>query len=968
MSEFRLRLFGGLQAVLGEEDLTRPLSVKAQGLLCYLAVTGRPHSRLSLTGLFWSEKPEEDALRSLRVELTKMRKVIPDYLDVTRQTLAFVGGGPYWVDVESFAHHMKLAQNADGAVARSHWREAVALYAGDFLAGYQAGDAFEFEEWVLAQRERYRTAALLALTRLVDFSIQQREFNTGIEFASQLLHIDPWREEAHRSLMWLYAHSGQRGAALRQFDMCQEILANELGVEPEPQTLDLWQQIKESEGSGESGTQILSLPEAKPVDAAPFQAPALAPFFTGRSEELAFLEEKVRECGQGPVLLCVSGMGGVGKSTLVTHLAHQVREDFPDGVLWADASANPDAIAERWTQAYGYDFSRIAGMAERMAAVRELLGKKQALIILDNVEVAARVKPLLPTEGRVAVIATTRNAEMAAALNAELVNLDVLTLENGRSLLTSIVGQERVQKEQTAVDQICQMLQSLPLALAIAGQYLVSRPRRRLADFADRLAAMPLLALDDSEGVVRASFDISWDALDQNQQRIFAMLAVFNGRSFTAEAMAHIAEQDNFVTQDQLDTLAARSLLTERGSQHYQQHALLAQFAQEKLTDRQPSTLRLIDYFSRYAETFRDNYRQLGLEWENLDAVVELTASLAQWPHLFHLTRVLHKAWFARGHFRKARQAYAYFYEGAKALQDKVCMAEGLFNQGQAALEMAQFEETKELFYQALDIYEQSGLQNQAADVQLELARIYIDQANLPQAEKLLTDGLAVKQVFQDELGIAKAKFRQARLAHRRAEFEQVLHLTAEAMAIQERLSDKEGLIRTLDSRTWAYIDLGQYDEAFACAQRKLALAEEIEDAGEIALASYLLADIYRLRRDYDKALHLAQESLDLLERMGDTRSQGLVLYRFCLIHRDQGNFEESIRYARKCLDIFEKLPDRLFVSYTIGTMGMAYFGLCDFEQAGNHWRLAAKMAKEANDTSWLVKMEDYLDRFKSIL
>lgn len=956
MSEFHLRLLGGLQAVLDEQDLTRPLSVKAQGLLCYLAVTGRPQSRLTIAGLFWSDKPEADALRSLRVELTKIRKYLADYLDITRQTITFSGGAACWIDVEAFEHHLKLAQSGDGAAARSHLREAAELYRGEFLAGYQAGDAYGFEEWLLAQRERYQTAALSALSQLVDLLLEQREYEAGIEVATQLLHIDPWREEAHRSLMWLYAQNGQRGAALRQFDLCQQILAAELGVEPEPETLALWRQIKEREGIADGSTQPLPLPSPQADDLV-FQAPALVPFFTGRDEELALLRSKMTAVAE-PALLCVVGMGGVGKSSLVTQLAHEARHDFADGVLWADGANNPAAIAERWTQAYGYDFTRIPNLADRFRAVRELLAQKQALIILDNAEVAARVKPLLPTAGQSVVIITTRTVDIATALNAELVNLAVLTLANGRSLFSSIVGQSRVQAEQAAADQICQQLQSLPLALAIAGQYLASHPRRRLADFAGRLAETTLLDVGDSEGLVRASFDISWSALDQNQQRVFALLGVFNGRSFTADAVAYIADLDSFLTQDYLDRLAARSLLTEQGSRHYQQHALLAQFAQEKAADPQAAARRMIAYFAQYARTYQTNYQQLGQEWENLDAVIEQTAVMAQWPQLFDLVETLHRPWFARGYFDKAKRAYAHVYTGAAALQDDLKMAESLFNQGQAILEQGDFEEAKTLFIKAIEIYQQHEMENKAADVQVELARIFIDQSRFPEAERVLSQCLPIKQSLGDELGLAKVRYRQARLDQRRSQFEPALQYALEALEIQERLGDVLGLLRTYDILFWLYKPLQQYEKAWSYAWKNLQIAQEIEDRGEIALALVRLAEAFRIQKEFDKALQFAQESLDLMERVGDLYSQARVLLRLCLIHLDAGVYDKAVEAGKRCLKVYEKSQDKLSVAFALGNLGLAYIGLGEDAKAERCLQESRQIGQALDNQRWL----DYLD------
>ena len=325
MVEFRLRFFGGLGLMLGDQDLTRPLSVKAQGLICYLASTGRPQSRLKLAGMFWGENPETDALRSLRVALTKMRKHAAPYIEATRQTIAFKDSSSHWIDSETFDHHLRLVQHADGAAARTHLREAIQLYTGDFLDGYQAGDAYGFEEWVSTQRESYQTRALAAIEKLIEIYIDYQEYEPAIDCANQLLQIDPWREKAHRSLMWLYMQSGQRGAALRQYDNCRSILADEVGVEPEPQTVQLWRQIKEQEGAVMVTTQPLPFPKAEVAEKKPFQAPPLIPFFSGRDAELAQLMAKIEQ-SQDVQVICMAGRGGGGKTSLAVQVAHTYQD------------------------------------------------------------------------------------------------------------------------------------------------------------------------------------------------------------------------------------------------------------------------------------------------------------------------------------------------------------------------------------------------------------------------------------------------------------------------------------------------------------------------------------------------------------------------------------------------------------------------------------------------------------------
>lgn len=959
MTEFQLRFFGGLQLTLGEQELTRPLSTKAQGLICYLASTRRPQTRLKLAGMFWGDKPENDALLSLRVDLNKIRKYIAPYIEATRQTIAFVGDEAYLLDTETFENHIRFIQNADGADARAYLRDIAELYTGDFLDGYEAGDAYAFEEWMLAQRESYRANALSALDKLVEINLSMQEYEAGITYANQILQIDPWREEAYRSLMQLYLRNGQRSAALRQYELCRTVMEDEVGVELDPRTIDLWQRIKNEE-SDLVATQPLTVSKsARPLEK-PFQAPPIVPFFSGRDVELDQLSAQLKpDCGVQ--LVCIAGMGGVGKTSFAVQWAHQNRDRFEDGVLWANAANDPATIADRWAVAYGYDFRAVAKVEDRLTALRDMLAEKRALIVIDDVDVAARVKPLLPTDGECVVLFTTRNAEMAYALGADLFNLDVLTLVNGRSLLSSIIGQTRVQSEQVAADAICQKLQNLPLALAIAGKYLVARPRRRLGTLLSRLEQTVLLDAADSEGVVRASFDISWTALDQVQQRVFALVAVFNGRSFTAKAMAHIANIDFYVMQDHLDTLATRSLLIEQGSDSYRQHALLFHFADEKLVDRQAPSLRMVDYYSGYTDEYGTDYKKLDEEWDNLDASIQLMADQNLWEKLFRVNQNLNQAWFALGMFDRAQNAYKLAHEGALVLEDSGHIGTNLYWRGMSVLEQGQFDKARSFFEPALAIFEELDDVVAVSDIQYDLARIHIAQGRYEVAEEMLERSLRVKQTMNDQKGVGQIKYRQTILMYRLSKYDLALQYGNEARLIQEQIKSTLDLVRTLRELILNYSAAKEFDLVESIGARAFVLAEEVGDLGELATLLYVVSYANRMQKRFVLAMEQAQKSLNMFEKMGDIASQGHALLQIGYINRDVQNFEDCLSYSEEALKIFKHVSDPQAMAWALGTIGKAYEGLGKIDLARENWLASKKIAQELNNEEWISLIDKWM-------
>lgn len=256
MAALEIKLFGAFEARLQTGERLALKGRKAQALLARLALKpGVPCARETLMALLWSARGDEQARASLRQALAELRRACKAAgaapLLVARDAVTL---DPEAVSSDVAAFERALAEGAPDALAR-----ATELYAGPLLAGFASPDP-AFDEWLRDERARLSELAGEALGRLLRRRAEAGETGAAIATARSLLALDPLHESVHRTLMELYAATGERTLALKQFQACSEVLRAELGVEPEAETRRLRERIlavqdTRSDGGSDLGSE-----------------------------------------------------------------------------------------------------------------------------------------------------------------------------------------------------------------------------------------------------------------------------------------------------------------------------------------------------------------------------------------------------------------------------------------------------------------------------------------------------------------------------------------------------------------------------------------------------------------------------------------------------------------------------------------------------------------------------------------
>jgi DNA-binding SARP family transcriptional activator len=265
------RFFGHFELLCDGEPVHLGRNGKALAILKYLlANRSRPVSQDHLMGWLWPDSNLKKARWSLNSAIHGLRKLLgrcpssSSSGSASSGSASGSGGGSvnyivleegYYrlspavgvaTDVESFDERYergrRLERMGRADEAARAYEEAVGLYRGDYLLEDL------YEDWTMVERERLSNAHVEMLDRLAVYYMERGQLRESVRACYEVLEKDRCHEDSHRLLMSCYVGLGQRGRALRQYRLCERILAQEYGTAPSPEIQDLYRSILGDEG------------------------------------------------------------------------------------------------------------------------------------------------------------------------------------------------------------------------------------------------------------------------------------------------------------------------------------------------------------------------------------------------------------------------------------------------------------------------------------------------------------------------------------------------------------------------------------------------------------------------------------------------------------------------------------------------------------------------------------------------
>lgn len=593
-----------------------PLEASVDGRPVHL---GGPRPRLVLAALLldagrvvpverlvdavWGDEPPASARALVTVHVSALRKAFVQ-AGCDAEVIETVSGGyrvrldTVGVDARRVDDALAAARRAAGCErhdeAAALLREALALWRGPVLeasrpAGTGAGVA------------RYDELRVVVLEEWADAELTLGRHREVLGELTSLVAEQPLRERPRAQLMLALWRSGRPASALDVYRQGRQALVDELGLEPGSALRELHQAILRDEAPPESdpGSAPDTVADAPPPR--PAELPPAVPAFTGRAEELAALDAMLDQQGRHLPVAIVSGVAGVGKTSLAVHWSQRVAERFTDGQLFADLrghdlEARPvaaEAVLERFLRALGVPGEKVPRTAEdRTALFRSVLDGHRVLILLDNAESAAQVRPLLPGSPGCCVVVTARRRleGLVAAEGALSVPVGVMDEHEAADLLAGVVGTDRMRAEPDAAARFGALCEGLPLALRIAATRLASRPAWSVADLVDRLSdergRLDQLSRDELQ--VRGSFELSYRELSARATVGFRRLGLLDTPGgFAPWLLAAVVDGTVADADDMCEELVDAQLLQPlgldiAGQSRYRFHDLIRLFARER--------------------------------------------------------------------------------------------------------------------------------------------------------------------------------------------------------------------------------------------------------------------------------------------------------------------------------------------------------------------------------------------------
>lgn len=487
-------LLGPLQVKVqsGFKTPTAPMARRVLAVL--LTHADRVVSTDLLIEELWLGRPPKLARKTVQTYVYQIRKALGDEKILETHPHGYrlrLSSGQ--LDLWEFQEHMTQGQNAlrcgNAERAAGLFHQALELWRGASLMDLETGPVLS------AQLVRLEESRLRGIELRVEADLRLGQHRALIGELKELTINYPLREEFYAQLITAAHRSGQRDEALSAYTRLRRAMVEQLGLEPSEQVKELHRAVL-GDVHNDTYSEELRSTEQVTQSAIRWQLPACTADFVARESELAKIDKAVHSATTTDLvsIVAITGGLGVGKTETALRAAHELRESFPDGQLYAalhTENSHPvrpvDVLAGLLVDA-GYASAELPkGIDELSRMFRDWAANRKILVMLDDAAGTNQVLPLLPGSGGCTVFITSRCKLTGLPGSVTTVAMNPVSQGEGAVMLSNIIGAQRAASEPEMVREVVRWCEGLPLAIRAAGDRLTAWPHRNITTFVDRM-------------------------------------------------------------------------------------------------------------------------------------------------------------------------------------------------------------------------------------------------------------------------------------------------------------------------------------------------------------------------------------------------------------------------------------------------------------------------------------------------
>lgn len=983
-----IRLLGGLAVSAGKEKchLGTP---KQQLVFAMLALrAGRLVTMNELVDELWPEDPPRSAVPNVRTYAANLRRVLGSTPGGHAIVVREVGGYRLRVDEDRVdllrlstwgLRARELAEAGDLSEAVPLLTRVVEAWQGRLCAGLPLGPS------LLAARETVERERQSAVELLADLHLRSGRADLAVPLLRDHASQQPLREPAQALLMRALIQTGDLGGALAVYQATRDALAQHLGVLPGAELEQLWRQavgtrrpVRQRAPSARSAATPAGSPEqSAPV---PNYLPRIVPDFVGRREIVERMLADIRAGNQAtPAVRLIDGMAGCGKTTLAVHLAARLADRCPDGHLFIDlrghsegAPVPPAAALVTLLRQLGVPAGRIpAELPERMELWRRELGLRRVVVILDNAADSAQIEPLLPLTGGSVFFVTSRRRLLSLTARPP-VSLPVLSEPEALSLLTALVGAERVRADVESAMNLVRICGRLPLAVRLVGTRLAHRPAWSLSDMLRRLASKPafLPQLQDEARTVIEAFAESYEPLSDPAKRVFRSFGLVAGSHFDTAMISALTDVSLDEAADLVDELVDRHLVEEIADSRYRLHDLMRQYAFELSLQTDPETSRraavegLLDHLVHSVVAISapiDDQRLVSqhlrltsplrpdllcvrlpgdLDWLeeqrlNLNLLIRQAAQEGHEAAAWRLARVAWRFFYTRGYFDDISATHREGLAAARRSGDRHAVALMHNYLASACVRTGAYQEALAHLHEVVTIRADLGDVEGTNRARVNLGVVYWLTGRPQEALEITMS--ALRAGVLDTLPVLPNLGLTLRILGR---YEEAMALNRLHLFIARTRRDDFHVANALGHLGGVRYRLGESAQAERLLRASLVLRDRTGNGFGRAEVLSDLGGTYRQLSRYDEALRSHHAALEAAANAGERHVQAEARNELALTLRAMGRLEEAAATYREALDIATRIAHPYEQGRALSGLAV-HLAAADPAEARRMWRRA---------------------------